>query len=272
MSRKSQISRSDHSSTEMPGRAITATRYRSYVFYGRSGTGKTTIAGSFPKPALLLDFKDEGTDSVIGIKGLECRSLSSLDEWETMYWWLKKNHTKFETVIIDTVSQIQQISMVELLGETRNGKPIGQWGSMTQRDFGTVSAFMSEWLMNYRDLAAEGLMNVVFIAQDRTFSGENENAQENEIDPEVGPALFPSVAKRLNASVSVIGNTFIRMKFKEVGGAKGKKKVKEEPEYCLRIGPSSAYTTKIRKDKSIVVPSFISDPSYEDILDIIKGE
>ena len=90
----------------MPGRAITTTRYRSYVFYGRSGTGKTTIAGSFPKPALLLDFKDEGTDSVIATEDLQCRSLSSLEEWETMYWWLKANHKKFETVIIDTVSQI----------------------------------------------------------------------------------------------------------------------------------------------------------------------
>ena len=33
------------------------------TLYGRPGTGKTTIACTGPKPLLLIDVKDKGTDS-----------------------------------------------------------------------------------------------------------------------------------------------------------------------------------------------------------------
>ena len=33
------------------------------TLYGRPGTGKTTIACTAPKPMLLVDIKDKGTDS-----------------------------------------------------------------------------------------------------------------------------------------------------------------------------------------------------------------
>ena len=39
------------------------------LLYGRSGTGKTTIAASFPTPLLLLDIREKGTDSVANVKG-----------------------------------------------------------------------------------------------------------------------------------------------------------------------------------------------------------
>ncbi len=35
-------------SDRMPGRAISSRKFRSFVLYGRSGTGKTTLASSFP--------------------------------------------------------------------------------------------------------------------------------------------------------------------------------------------------------------------------------
>jgi ATP-dependent phosphoenolpyruvate carboxykinase len=44
---------------------------RSYVFYGQSGTGKTTLAATFPGPILLCDIKDRGTDSVVGVEDLD---------------------------------------------------------------------------------------------------------------------------------------------------------------------------------------------------------
>ena len=33
------------------------------TLYGRPGTGKTTISCTLPKPLLLIDVKDKGTDS-----------------------------------------------------------------------------------------------------------------------------------------------------------------------------------------------------------------
>lgn len=271
------LKRSNQTSKDrMPGRAVDSLRkHRSYVFYGRSGTGKTTLASTFPTPILLLDIKDEGTDSISDLmdKGkVEAREIATFDEFEDMYWWLKDHPKEFATVVIDTASQLQQLIMLELgEGKKKKDRQIGDWGSMTKRDWGDVAALLKEWFINYRDLTKDG-MEVVFIAQDRIFNFDEDNdSAAGEIDPEVGPQLMPSVAKVLNASVSMIGNTFIRIKpkMKEV---RGKKKRIDETRYCLRIGPSAAYVTKVRKPRGVEAPAFIEDPTYEAILDIIKGE
>lgn len=272
---KHQNSKSTSKPDRMPGASrVEVNDFRSWVFYGRSGTGKTTLACSFPSPIILLDIKDEGTDSVADVKGLDVREIEDQDEMEEAYYWLKKHPRAYKTIVIDTVSMWQQMVISELVGDTgRKGKKAGDWGSMTQKDWGKVAGVMKEWLVNYRDLAKELEVNVVFIAQDRVFnmSDEEDEGRDDQIAPEVGPALSPAVAKILNAAVSVIGNTFIRTK-RIKKEEKGKIKKEEKQEYCLRIGPNPSYVTKVRKPKSVAAPSFIADPSYEDIMELIKGE
>jgi hypothetical protein len=110
-------------------------------------------------------------------------------------------------------------------------------------------------------------MHVVFIAQDRTFNVDDEEGSE-QLTPEIGPGLSPSIAKTLNAAVGMIGNTFIRERQTKGKGGKTREKL----EYCLRIGPNPVYITKVRKPRSIEPPSVIVDPSFEDIMSIIRGE
>ncbi len=272
--KKHQNSKSTSKRERAPGaRAVEVAEYRSFVFYGRSGTGKTTLACSFPSPILLLDIKDEGTDSVSDVKDVDVREIEDTDDIEEMYYWLKKHPNAYKTVIIDTVSMWQNMVITELVGDKgRKGKAAGDWGSMTQKNWGKVAGVMKEWLVNYRDLAKELEINVVFIAQDRVFNmSDDENDRDDQIAPEVGPALSPAVAKVLNAAVSVIGNTFIRTR-KKIKEVKGKKIKEEVQEYCLRIGPNPSYVTKVRKPKSVAAPAFIADPTYEDVLELIKGE
>jgi len=83
---------------------------------------------------------------------------------------------------------------------------------------------------------------------------------------------MPSVASVLNAAVTVIGNTFIRRVVTRKKDDKGVMKKTERTEYCLRVGPSHLYVTKLRKPRSQVAPEFISDPTYESLQEAIKGE
>lgn len=248
-------------------------KFRSFVLYGRSGTGKTTLASTFPGPLLLLDVKDEGTDSVSDVPDLDVMDVASLEDFERAYWWLKKHPKKYKTVIIDTVSQLQSIAVQEIAGDKAKGKKkAGDWGSMTKRDWADVAAVMKEWLVNYRDLSKLGI-NVVFIAQDRVFNfnEEDDAIDEGMLAPEVGPGLSPSIAKTLNAAVSMIGNTFIRTREvkKEVDG---KKVTRRKTEYCLRVGPSPVYITKVRKPREYEAPELIVNPDYDKIMDIIQGD
>ena len=243
-------------------------RPRSWAIYGRSGSGKTTFASTFPKPILLLDVRDQGTDSIMDHDQLNVKDIESLEELEETYYYLLKYNTEgYKTVIIDTITQLQQVFMEEVTAGKRKNSAVGDWGSMTRREFGDVAALMKEWIHNFRNLTAEG-MEIVFIAQERT-SVQEEDGTDNMITPEVGPATMPSVAMHLNANVSIIGNSFIRLRKRKVK-KNGKEQTIEDTQYCLRVGPSPVYITKIRKPKSIEAPAFVEDPTYKDIIDVIK--
>jgi hypothetical protein len=242
---------------------------RTFVLYGRSGTGKTTLAASFPKPALLLDFKDEGTDSVSDVKDLYVKKIGEVDDLEDLYWYVKKNPKKYKTIILDTMTALQSMVVIDVAGEAKKDKA-GEWGSMRKQDWGDVARAMRKYITNFRDLAIQHGLNIVFIAQDRTFNAGEENDEDAQLAPEVGPALSPSTRSHLNAAVSAICNTFLKVKYvtKEVNG---KKKERRRIVYCLRLGPNPVYDTKIRKPKVVELPDHIEDPSYDDIIEVIEG-
>lgn len=247
----------------------------SFCFYGRSGTGKTTLAADFEKPMLYIDVKDKGTKSIRDVKGIKKYKVTSFAMFEGMFWWLKENPDRYRTVVVDTVSQLQALYVREYSeAKGKRGKrTAGDWGTLSRRDWGDIAGHMKDWIGNYRDLVELG-MDVVFIAQDRAFNvGEDDDEDDEVLAPEIGPGLSPSVAKTLNASVDFIGNTFIRTRVLRKKNEKGKViSEREVIDFCLRIGPNSLYVTKVRKPKFQKAPELIVDPSYEDIVDIINGE
>lgn len=232
------------------------------LFYGRSGTGKTTVSATFPKPILLLDVKEQGNDSIADYSDDEIKVLpiETAEDFEQAYWYLKSGEHPFKTVVIDTVTQKQEVFMESVLEESNND-------FATKKDWGTVSGLMKTWIINFRDLSEDGL-NVVFLAQERVHDSESEeDTEEGQLDPSVGPRLMPSVAAILNASVKVIGHTFIREVVK-----RNLDSIDRKTYYCLRIGPHPYYITKIRKPKDTKCPEYIVDPSYDKIIDIMRGK
>lgn len=241
------------------------------VFYGKAGTGKTTLLSTFPKPILILDISEKGTDSIRDVKGVDVIRVRTWDQLDKAYWYLKQEgHKKYKTVGLDTVSGAQELAIKKVLEEKglepEEGK-LGGWGTMAKRDWGAVSSDLKSLIFNLRELP----MNVVYIAHDRVSKEEEDEDDNSAIAPSVGPRLMPSVASVLNAAVGVIGNTFI---FEEVRKIKlGKTtKTKHITGYGLRIGPHAYYTTKVRKPKSIIVPAVMKDPSYDKIKELYGEE
>jgi len=255
---------------DLPVRKISEIkRFRSYAFYGRSGSGKTTLSSTFPKPILYLDVRDEGTDSIADVDGIDVLEPKSVEEVEEALFWLMRNPKKYKTLVIDTVTQLQEMAVEEIAASKgKKSKKPGEWGSMTKQSWGEVSAKLKSLIIDFRNLP----MEVVFIAQDRVFNMDEDESEDNELTPEIGPRLMPSVASVLNAAVTVIGNTFIRRVVTRKKDDKGVMKKTERTEYCLRVGPSHLYVTKLRKPRSQVAPEFISDPTYESLQEAIKGE
>jgi hypothetical protein len=234
---------------------------RSFVVYGLQGTGKTTFASTMPTPLLLLDMNDKGTDSISDVKGVDVARVENADQVDAMYWELAEERTKYKSVVLDTVTALQQMVIEAITGKD---DPL-DFGSLTKRQFGQVAARMKKIIIDYRDLD----MEVMFLAQQRFFNIEEEADDDNDM-AEIGPAMMPSIALALNSAVNVIAQTYIRRKV-ETQKKDNKIRRKERFEYCLRVGPHAIVRTKIRKPRGVVPPSFLIDPTYEDLIDIIEG-
>ena len=231
------------------------------LIHGRSGTGKTTLACSFPKPLLLLDIMDQGTDSVSDVKGVKVLEVTHFDDLDAVYWFLRENEG-FKTVVLDTVTQLQDLA-IQKVKEMRGVDPEAP---MSKQMWGETSGLMKKVVYNFRDLAREHGINVVFIAQPRTIVEETYD-EEGQIDPEVGPAVQPAVAKALGAAVKFIIYTYIREVVKQKKG-----KLKRKMEYRARLGPHPYYLTKVRSPKTSKVPDSIKSCTYEDLMKVKRGE
>jgi hypothetical protein len=237
--------------------------------YGRSGAGKTTFACSFPD-ALLIDVNDRGTKSVRDVKGLKVLRVEDWDDLEDIYWYLESGKHTFKSVIIDTVTMMQEFAIQKVASQKKKKKDdetAGNFGTMTRQEWGEVSSMMKTWIMHFRELE----MNVVFLAQERIFNADEES-EDQQLAPEVGPRLMPSVGSTLNAAVDILGNAFVRENIKRKKEKNGKTTETRSTQYCMRVGPHALYTTKVRNPKSSVVPRFLIDATYDDIIELVNGE
>lgn len=228
------------------------------LFYGRSGTGKTTIASSFPKPLLLLDIREKGTDSISNVKNVDVAQINRWEEFEDFYWYLEKE-SKYKTIVVDQVTQLQDLAIRQAMED--DNKELDD--TISKRNWGQAAGLMKTWLLNYRDLIDNG-MNIVFLAHDR--SDDPEGDVDDQLDPTVGARVMPSVASFLNGAVKVIGNTFI----KETTSIEANKKVRKV-QFGMRIGPHGVFTTKTRSPVGVKSPDILIDPDYDQIMSVIKG-
>lgn len=248
--------------------------HKTFVIYGPPGTGKTTFAGTFPGPICYVDIRDQGTGVLKGVKNVKVKRLEDLDDLEEVLFRLQKNKDGFKTVVLDTVSQLQQMMVEEHLAgkKLKKGKRPGDWGTMSMQDWGAVTGEMKKKIIDFRDLADDG-MNVVFLAQQKISKEEAEESAGSGyvLQTTVGPSVSASVAEVLNGSVAVVASTFNRVKRikREVDG---KKKTITKIEFCLRLGANPVYVSKVRKPLEVEVPPLLVNPTYEDLIEIMNGE
>lgn len=238
--------------------------YSSTLLYGKSGTGKTALSGTWPKPMLVLDIAEKGTRTIKKTPGIDGILIRDWDDLEEVYWHVYdgKGKGKYKTISLDQVSQLQDLAIAKVRAD-RNMKANDP---MSQRLWGQASGMLKTWLFNFRELQSDG-MYVVFIAHQRESKIDDE-AEDNQIEPSIGSRLMPSVADFLDGAVSTIGNTFIRERYIK----EGKEKVRKV-DYCLRVGPHSVYRSKIRRSPSDgALPDIIVNPSFEKIEQVSRGD
>lgn len=232
------------------------------TLYGRPGTGKTTISCTAPKPLLLIDVKDKGTDSGkrddLQPGDITVFELETFDDIYEVYDYLEENPDRFKSVVIDHMTALQDFCYDKVMEEEGKSK-------MSQGMYGTAGGYLKEVINLYKGLTDLGI-TPIFNCQDRMESGDGEG--EDQLLPEVGPSLMPSVARTLCAASRVIGHTYQFENVEKLEGAK----VRRNIEFRLRLGPNPYYITKVTRPFGTPCPQFLVDANYKDIMKIVKGK
>lgn len=112
------------------------------LIYGRSGTGKTTLIATAPKPIII------STESgLLSIKdyNLPVLEVNTLEDLYEAYEFVnsKKNLKKFKTVCLDSISDIAETILIDLQKNTKDGR----------QAYGQLNTAIAEIIRKFRDMS-----------------------------------------------------------------------------------------------------------------------
>jgi hypothetical protein len=241
--------------------------------YGASGTGKTTVWSTFPKPIYCILISGGGEPGELRSIDEETRSQIKVYHPEHVYDLIeiaeamRANEGMYPTVVVDHLTALQDMAVCEV-GNFSEAPAQGSWGLLEQQQWGQVASQVKESLRPLLSLPC----NVVLVAQERYF---NTDSKDPRIKPYVASALTPSTVGWVNPAVDYICQTFIRdvpMEVDEDDEDDEPSLVVPDLEYCLRVAPHTLYASKFRKPKGGQErPEYIVDPDYDKIVQLING-
>lgn len=144
-----------------------ASRDINVLVYGRSGVGKTTLIATAPKPIIISTESGLLSIAAYNIPVIEIETLDDLHEAYS-YVNTKKMRKKFQTVCLDSISDIAETVLISLRKECRDAR----------QAYGDLNMGMSEIIRLFRDMR----MSTFFIAKAEIY--ENAGGM---------PALRPSM-------------------------------------------------------------------------------
>lgn len=224
-----------------------------WVLYGKSNSGKTYVASTFPKPMLYIQIGDDGSNTIAHVEGISAISVETVEDFKALAKELLKDK-KYKTIVADTFSMV--VNEWTQQNVTTKGK------KMTQQLWGDLKTEQEGIIKDMYKLAKKHI--VVLTCHESTDTIEG-------MEDEISPDVRPSVSKGARTYLEGMANYGIHTTkiVKEV--VKGNS-TKEVVKYAADIGPNPYYWTKLQIDPSIKVPARIINPTYEKFMEIISVE
>ena len=241
-------------------------KYLKMCVYARNGKGKTTFGASGPKP-IILDCNEQGTPSIRHMKDVKVFHVNTWTDIDLAYWYLKAGKHDRLTVVIDSITSLENLCMKFILGDEASRDPTRDPDTPDKRAYGKHKELMQTIILQLRNLN----MNVIFLAQERR---EFQDEDSEEV-PEVGPALGGQARGTLMDCVTIIGRMYTRPTVQKVKKkVKGKTKVKsiEVPDFrMLLVNDHELYVSKVNvQDHGL--PRVMRDPTIPKILASVNKE
>lgn len=227
-----------------------------WVLWGKSGSGKTRVLSTFPKPLLYIQIGDDGSNTIANVDGIKAIHIEHLTDLKNVAEDLtkKKNRGKYKTIAVDTFSLFVNEWIEENV--TSKGK------KMTQQDWGNLKIETEELIRLFHKVAKYHITVLTCHESMDTIEG---------MEDEITPDARPSVSKGSRTYLEGMANYGIHLTkiSKETTTKSGE--IKEVVKYAADVGANPYYWTKLQIDSSIKVPKRIINPTYDKFMNIVNG-
>lgn len=227
--------------------------YLNILIYGDSGVGKTTLAGSADevpslRPCLIIDFEG-GTESLVrSYPDIDQVRVENWKEMQQVYDALHRGDHEYQTVILDSLTEIQKFNMYSIMEELQTSRPDLDPDVPGMREWGKNLEQMRRFVRAFRDLK----MNTVFTA----LKKEDKNDKTGMVT--TMPSLSGKLAGEVAAFLDIVAYYYV----KRIGTG--------EDAEDKRLLLTQKTETIIAKDRSGSLPLVMESPTLKDIFDAMN--
>ena len=213
------------------------------LVYGRAGTGKTLLGGTFPNP-IFVD-TDNGLLSLRkkDVAFISCHRIDGGSWWNTVREATKLAlDSNYESVIIDSFPLVCEAMLASICSQNRKTKP-------------TFDEWVALWngTQEYIAMVRASTKNSLFIC--------GEQFERNEITGQVW--CLPALQGQARTKVDHLFDEIYHAETEMVSGKPAK--------YSLLVRPDGTSTAKSRALSATATTSSI-DPHYQSIKNLISGK
>lgn len=225
------------------------------LVYGDSGVGKTMLAGSADgcpdlRPVIMIDFEG-GTETLRNFyPNVEQVRVTTWKEMQSVYDELHKGKHGYQTVILDSLTEIQKFNMYSVMEELISNRPELDPDVPGMREWGKNLEQMRKFVRAFRDLP----MNTIFTGLAKDDRNESTGRTVTK----------PSLSGKLSGEVAAFLDIVVYMYVKRVGTG--------EDASDARLLLTQKTETIIAKDRTSRLPIVVENPTMQDIFNYINAK
>lgn len=176
------------------------------LIYGDSGVGKTVLAGSASmvpemSPVLFVDMEGGTMSLHATYPEVDTVRVKTWDEMNELYSTLFDGGHGYKTIVLDSLTEIQQFSMYDIMTKMVDGDPSRDPDIASQREWGKNLIQMRKYVRAFRDMPN---MHTIFTSLAMVDKNQR-TGKESTL-----PMLTGKFSKEVTALLDVVGYYYVK--------------------------------------------------------------